>query len=217
MQVPEGVAGGWAMSDDDAEFLRSWPADSRQVTIRLVEDPQGQIVHEVWVADLGPGAPGDDDTRILGALLQATRAPGEPPPPHVLSTRRVYFSWGADASSIQYVLELAAAGILGGAAYDMVKQGIQSTVQRLRAPEADGGVGPLTESEASERARWKLLRAFDLTESQVGELREVAHSVSADGAHTVSFEFADQRYDVDLEHADNLVTVVRWSRADKQL
>jgi hypothetical protein len=200
------------------ETFRERPLDNSQIEIRFVEDPAGKNVREVWLADLLDGPPATElPLDVMGELVAALRVGDEPPPPHVVSHRQTYFSWGADGVAAQLILEVAADYILPGlatsAAYEALKHVVRRLVSQAQS-RSDQAHERLSREEAIERARWHLAEAFELGYDAAERLEVVGETVVGGGASwVVRFALEGRRFEVELLDECGLVRVGRlgWS------
>jgi hypothetical protein len=81
-------------------------ADQVEVAVSLVEDQESEP-SEVWAIRLyGPPAKVDEFENEMQHLAFSEEQQADRP--HILTSRRTYYSWGADAVGWQQILEIAA-------------------------------------------------------------------------------------------------------------
>jgi hypothetical protein len=213
--------------EEPGQWLREWELDNHSIEVRLVEDPTGKVVQEVWSAELLQVEQTDNfDYETIGRLTEALVPNEQREVPYVVGQRRTYMSWGADASAQQILLEASAwgvgtgvAAVFGNAVYDALKAAVLKLATEARS-RAEWDPEPLGEEEAVQRARWHLIRHFELdTDEETGDRQSLAlagEEERSDGSRVVRFRDGDRRYEVEFVDEAGLVAIGRigWTDGD---
>jgi hypothetical protein len=211
------------VSDDPADWFSDWELNSAGIEVRLIEDAMASVTHEVWFADLPGELEATDrlDFDTAGQLVESIRSQDEQrfAPPFMLDFRWGYTSWGADGAAQTLVLQVAAAAlgigahaVVGNAVYDTLKATVLRLARRWQ-DRADWEPEPLTSEEAASRARWHVIRHFDLeTDPETFDrpsLAVVGQEERVDGSRVVRLKDGDRRYEVELLDEAGLVVIGR--------
>jgi hypothetical protein len=198
------------------DSLTSWEIDSRRIIVRLIPDALAPAV-EVWTAELQmPTSGGSLPLEVMAELKVALESAG-PPPPYFLDTERGYTEWGA--SGVSEVVRLAIgwglAGVVGNAAYDALRTTVARLAATARNTDNYGAQRSLNLTEAKERGRWAVGSAFELSPTEVDQLRPIA-AERVGSSWLVRYRLHDRRYEVELLEEDGLVTIARvgWTERD---
>jgi hypothetical protein len=196
------------------DHLSRWEIDSRQIVVRVSDDPSATPV-EVWTATLQkPVSGGSLPLDVMAELKVALESTEGYPPPYLLDTRRGYTEWGASGVSevIELVVGWGLAGIVGNATYDALLATVMRLARTFRH-DSSGQPHPVDQQEAEERGRHAIHSAFDLSFEDVDRLVPTGAERRGQGWF-VRYELDERRYEVELLEDDGLVTVVRvgWSR-----
>jgi hypothetical protein len=217
------------MSEQD-EWFRHWEIPDYSVVVRLIDHPSdSEAPHEVWTADLLEVEDVEHfDFNAMQRIGDALLSEEHGTAPFVISQNRTYSNWGADASTQQLVVEiaadiagLAAAGVVGNSVYDVLKSVIKALATEAR-DRSDWSPSPVEEGEAVFRARWHVIRQFGLQADEDGADRTALETVGvemrSDGSWLVRLRDHedDRRLEVELLNEDGLVIVgkVGWRSGD---
>ncbi|WP_143707968.1 hypothetical protein [Gordonia terrae] len=139
---------------------------------------------------------------VAGVDLDSLRetVEGQFRPDFLLDQTVHHTSWGADGTVVDFLLQAAAGGIVGGAAWDAIKTIAKQIVALHKDPPTSR---PIDETEAEGWARQLAARHFgEVTELQLRRLR-----LEPPGA-TVVFEGSDGSViSIELEVVDNLIVM----------
>jgi hypothetical protein len=200
------------------DSLTSWEIDSRQITVRLVEDLLASPV-EVWTAVLQKPISGGSLPLDVMAELKIALESGGYPPPYLLDTRRGYTEWGASgvAEQVLLVVGWGLGGIVGNATYDVLRSTVARLARNARDDGTYGGRRSPGQAEAEERGRWAPRSAFDLAQDDTDRLRLVG-AEHRPASWLVRYRLDERRYEVELLEEDGLVTLARvgWSDEETQ-
>lgn len=197
------------MDDDRWRHFRRY-ADQVLVVVKPTESPEQLDAAEEWVI-VSSGANWDPEwlvREVESIALDFKLDDGQPvAAEHVIDARERRFSWGADTAAYDVVMWLVAWAATS-ASWDLLKHVASSMAHKLEAGESSQG--PLTHTEAKERARWFIQARYDDSYDQL-EVTSVELIESA----RASVELRAQsgwRYEVDLWIESGLVTVGRVKR-----
>jgi len=165
-------------------------------------------------------------SRTAGELIEAVRAEDEHrvAPNFAVDFRRSYTSWGADGAAQTLVRArstssgIGATAVVGNAAYDALKAAVLRIAKSWR--EQSGDVRePLGHEEAVQRARWHVIRRFELkTDDETSErptLVVAGEQQRADGSWLVRFRDEERRSEVELVDEAGLVLIGRIGWTDE--
>jgi hypothetical protein len=133
------------------DHLSRWEIDSRQIVVRVSDDPSATPV-EVWTATLQkPVSGGSLPLDVMAELKVALESTEGYPPPYLLDTRRGYTEWGASGVSevIELVVGWGLAGIVGNATYDALLATVMRLARTFRH-DSSGQPHPVDQQEAEE-------------------------------------------------------------------
>lgn len=196
-------------SDDDSPFHYY----GVEVTIELADAPLPGHADEVWCVDLS-GMP----MRRSWLLKEVDEIPLAAGPakghgvPHAVDVIDRRTEWGASGASLQVLLYLAASGVVGGAAWEAVKQLASRGARMMIESGCNRYVDrDITEEEARNRCEWLISKRYEIDSTDL-RLRSVE---TASSVATVIFDgpggwtFTGE---LTVEHGVVLLTKVRRER-----